>query len=97
MFLCLIAAVGCDEVTQKVTGKFIKSQMIGVCGEADKECIAAVEEQYDACEARYKNEWSAYMDARSSEEDELLDDYMSKLFACVVDENDEPYFEYDSG
>jgi hypothetical protein len=95
--LIITATAGCDMVAQKATGQIIKIKMVEICGEEDKGCLAAVDEQYGACETKYKNEWSAYMTARSSKEDALLDDYMAKLFTCVVDVDGDPYFEYSPG
>lgn len=95
--MVIIAATGCDIVAQKATGQIMKMKMAEICGEEDKGCLAAVDEQYGACETKYKKEWSAYMNVRSSEEDAVLDDYMSKLFTCVVDADGDPYFEYNPG
>lgn len=95
--MVIAATVGCDRVVQKATGQILKIKMVEICGEEDKGCLAAVDEQYGPCETKYKNEWSAYMNARSSKEDALLDDYMSKLFTCVVDVDGDPYFEYSPG
>lgn len=97
----LLAAVmtviaGCDAVVQKATGQYMKMKMIEICGEDDKACVAAVNAQYDSCESKYKNEWSAYMKASSSEEDTILDDYMAKLLTCVVDKDGNSYFEYNT-
>jgi hypothetical protein len=95
--MVIAATVGCDVVVQKATGQIIKMKMADICGEEDKGCLAAVDKQYGACETKYKNEWSAYMNAGSSKEDALLDDYMAKLFTCVVDVDGDPYFEYSPG
>ena len=93
--MAIAATAGCDRIAQKATGEIFKIEMVEICGEEDKGCLAAVDEQYGACETKYGNEWSAYMNARSSKE--LLDDYMSKLFTCVVDVDGDPYFEYNPG
>jgi hypothetical protein len=73
---------GCDLALQKAAGKYLKLRMIEICGEDDKACIAAVNAQYEICEAKFSEDYQAYMKARPSEEEEILDAYMSKLFTC---------------
>lgn len=68
--------------------------MIDICGEEDKACLAAVDEQYEPCETKYVKEWTEYVNAGASKEDALLDSYMAKLFSCVVDKDGDSYFSY---
>lgn len=95
LVMFVMAVAGCDKAMQKITGVYIKSSMTDLCGEEDEDCIVAVDEQYGSCETKYESEWSAYMNAGSSVEDDLLDEYMSKLYTCVVDKDGDTYFEYD--
>lgn len=95
LFLVIATAVsGCENVVQKATGYFLKQKMIEICGEDDKPCLAAVAEQYDACETKYADEWTAYIHAGPAKEDALLDAYMARLFSCVVDKDGDAYFSY---
>ena len=89
-----VAVVGCTSMTQKTTGHFLKKRMIEICGKEDEACVAAVDAQYDACEKKYEKEWDAYMNASPAKEDALMDRYLSRLFACVVDQNGRAYFAY---
>lgn len=96
LFLVIATAVsGCEIVVQKATGYFLKQRMIEICGEEDKPCLAAVAEQYESCETKYANEWTAYVHAGPAKEDALLDAYMSRLFSCVVDKEGDAYFSYE--
>lgn len=88
------AVAGCQSMAQKTSGHFLKKRMIEICGKEDEACLAAVDEQYDACEKKYAKEWSAYMNASPAKEDALLDRYLSRMFSCVVDKRGRSYFAY---
>jgi hypothetical protein len=75
---------------------YSKMEMKEACGKEDLECIAAVDSQYDACHAKYKNEWKAIDEARNSEVDKFMEIYATKLNACIVDKNGESFFSYDT-
>jgi hypothetical protein len=43
-----------------------------------------VEEQFDSCHGKYKENWKKYMNSRASEEDELGKIYSENLYGCIV-------------
>jgi len=78
----------------KAGAEFLKAALKANCGDEDAACIAAVNSQFDSCQSKYEKEWNDYMHSSISKEDELLEMYSLKMFGCIVDENGEPYFEY---
>ena len=97
VFLILLALPlsGCDQWLNRASAEFVKIGLKEVCGEEDKECLAAVEAQFDSCHKKYEKEWEAYMEASTAKEDEFLEIYLKGVYACIVDEDGQPYFEYD--
>ena len=89
------SAVGCDDASlQRLSGELISDGMIEICGEDDPPCISAVNHQFPGCESQFENEWKLYWEADSKDEDPLLNDYMAKIYDCIVDEDGLPYFEF---
>ncbi|ABC32112.1 hypothetical protein HCH_05447 [Hahella chejuensis KCTC 2396] len=93
--LASLLLTGCDGLIDLAGEKFQKSYLIETCGEDDPACISAVEAQFDACHAKHKKHWDAYMAASEKEEDIQLERYSQGLYECIVDENGDPYFYYD--
>lgn len=93
LFVSVLFA-GCDQLSNKAGAKLLKVSLKANCGDEDTDCIAAVENQFDSCQSNYEKEWNDYMNASASKEDELLEIYSLKMCGCIVDENGEPYFEY---
>jgi len=93
--VCLLCLVACDAAISRVSAEYLKYSLREVCGEEDPACIEAVNTQFDACHDRYRDEWNAYMNSSVAGEDALLEDYSRKMYACIVDENGEPWFVYD--
>ena len=70
----------------------IKSQLIEICDE-DKQCQDDVNDQYYPC---LKNtDFLKYMNSVKSKEDEYLQSTMNQLSACILDGDDQPYFDFD--
>lgn len=62
--------------------------LVDLCGEEDKECIQAVEEQVSPC--LEKQNWRRMLDVDITDEES---DMLAKTMAnCIVDEDGEPYF-----
>ncbi|MDH5786473.1 MAG: hypothetical protein OEZ16_12815 [Chromatiales bacterium] len=70
----------------------LEYSLIDLCGKEDKACIAAVESQIDDC--MEKSDWRRYMD--SDEDEEELNRFTSEFYACIVDEEGNPYFVHNS-
>lgn len=86
---------GCDNAINYAGSRYLKMSLKDVCGEEDKECIAAVDEQFDPCHDKYKADWDAYMEASESEEDVHLERYSTSMYGCIVDKDGSPYFVFD--
>lgn len=95
ILVCLLGLVACNEAINRASAEFLKYSLRDVCGEDDPACIEAVNTQFDTCHEKYNKEWNAYMNSSFAEEDALLEDYSRKMYACIVDENGEPWFIYD--
>ena len=93
LFLAVPLA-GCDQLADKIVKEYLKSELRDVCGEDDPECIASVDNQFDACQDRYEKEWGEYMNSVPSKEEGLMEVYSKKMYSCIVDDNGEPYFFY---
>jgi len=92
---CLLCLAACSEVIDRASAEYLKYSLREVCGDDDPACIAAVNAQFDACHEKFRAQWSAYMNSTFAEEDALLEDYSRRMYACIVDENGEPWFVYD--
>lgn len=82
----------CDNVLtapMKLTLKY-------VCKDDDEACVAAVDQQFDSCHAKYKKYWDDALNSNSSNEDELMEKYNSRVTTCIVDKDGNPYFSFDS-
>lgn len=93
--LCLPGLVACDQAINRAAAEYLKYSLREVCGEDDPACIEAVNTQFDPCHEKYSEEWAAYMKSSLAEEDALLEYYSRKMYACILDENGEPWFVYD--
>lgn len=93
VFFVSILLVSCDQALNKAGSLYLKKSLKDTCGE-DPACVAAVEKQFGPCHSKYEADWNKYMNSSSAKEDELLKIYSEKLYSCIVDENGEPYFEY---
>lgn len=91
--LGLIWTASYADAEADMAAKLVKQQLTESC-EDDSDCAYAVRMQFDACHRKFRKEWQAYMDASGSEEDRYLTEYSNKLYACIVNEDGEPYFEY---
>jgi len=93
--VCLLGLAGCNEVINRASAEYLKYSLREVCGEDDPACIAAVDAQFDDCHDKSRGEWNAYMNSSLTDQDALLEAYSLKIYACIVDENGEPWFVYD--
>lgn len=59
-----------------------------LCGEEDKQCITAVEEQTDGC--MEQSNWRQYLKDQDNEEEYKR--FMTSFYACLVDPLGDPYF-----
>jgi len=81
----------CDNVLtapMKLTLKY-------VCKDDDEACVAAVDQQFDSCHAKYKKYWDAALNSNAENEDELMEQYNSRITLCIVDDDGNPYFAFD--
>jgi hypothetical protein len=76
------------------TARYMKSQLIESCSAQDPQCIEAVEMQFDSCHETYKVQWTKYMNSNSRNEDFYLAKYSTNLYACITDNDGNPYFEF---
>jgi hypothetical protein len=60
-----------------------------VCGD-DKECLKAVDEQFDAC--LRKSDFKKYIQGVASRGDKYLASVNAYLSSCIVNRDGEPYF-----
>lgn len=95
LILSVGALAGCDKTLYDMTAQYLKASLIDTCGESDPDCISAVKNQFDSCHKKYEKTWYAYMHSSASKEDKLLAAYSTKLYACIVDKDGNPYFIYD--
>lgn len=81
----------CDNVLtapMKLTLKYI-------CKDDDGACVAAVDQQFDSCHAKYKKYWDAALSSSAEDEDELMEAYNSRVTLCIVDDNGNPHFTFE--
>lgn len=90
-FICLIFS-GCNQAFNTAGAQYLKLGLKKACFEEDPACVAAVNDQFDACHEKYEKKWDAYMNSSTSDEDELLKLYSEKMYSCIVDDNGNPYF-----
>ena len=94
MFFVIMLS-GCDNAINYAGAQYLKISLKEVCGEEDRECIAAVDKQFDPCHDKFKADWAAYMKASASKEDEYLVCYSENMYGCIVDKDGIPYFVFD--
>jgi len=83
--------IGCsgDKIQELVFRKTLERNLIELCGDEDKECIAAVESQIENC--LEKSDWKKFVD---NQDDQNENNRFSKeLYSCIVDSEGNPYFE----
>jgi hypothetical protein len=93
----VIVASGCGQALNRAGAEYLKISLKDTCGKEDKACIAAVDKQFDSCHRLYKENWDKYMDSSSQKDGQLMEVYSIKMYACIVDEKSEPYFNYNPG
>lgn len=93
--LSVLFLMGCDGLIDTGIDEYFLRSLKDICGNKDKACISAVEQQFDSCRERYKREWESYMNSSIKEEDKILEIYSNKLYLCIIDENGDPYFYFD--
>ena len=69
--------------------KTLEYKLVDLCGEEDKECIAAVEEQIKSC--MLKSSWRDFLNNEENEEE--LKRFTHSFYLCIVDQDGHPYFE----
>lgn len=69
--------------------KTLEISLIDLCGEQDKECIAAVESQISGC--MEKSDWRKYLENEDNKDE--LNRFTKAFYSCLVDEDGNPYFE----
>lgn len=90
----VILLTACEQAINQSAALYIKSEIIKACGEEDRACMAAVDEQFFPCHDVNKLHWDAYMRASPGEEDRHLNQYYQGLYSCIVDQDGYAYFEY---
>jgi hypothetical protein len=80
----------CGDGLQELTfRKTLEYELVELCGEKDKICIAAVKAQIKQC--MVKSDWKKFV--KNQDSDAELKRFTTVFYACVVDNNGEPYFE----
>ena len=77
------------DVLDDAAAKMVKASLKDVC-EDDTDCVKAVDKQFDAC--LEKSDFRKYMNASAADEDKYLASTFKHLYACIVDQDGDPYF-----
>jgi hypothetical protein len=90
VFVILLLIGGCtaEQVEEIAFRKVMEYQLIDECGEDDKECIKAVEEQIEFC--MEKSDWRKYVN--NDDDDEEMKRFINAFFPCFKDPNGNSYF-----
>jgi hypothetical protein len=86
--VALITACSDKEKEQKMLF-YLKKEMIERCGTENKDCLAAVQQQFAACGRKYHELWHEYWDVSLDENKFKL--YLYNMHQCIVDEKGKPY------
>ncbi len=78
-----------DDLQELAFRKTLEYELIDLCGEKDKNCIAAVKAQIKKC--MVKSDWKKFI--KNQDSDVEFKRFTTVFYACVVDENGEPFFE----
>ncbi len=91
ILLMLVSLWSCSEgqMEEFAFRKTLELSLLDLCGEEDKQCIAAVKSQISGC--MEKSNWRKYLQDQDNEEE--LNRFTSEFYSCIVDEEGYPYFE----
>jgi len=91
--ITILLITGCsgEEVEEFAFRETMEYQLKNKCGEENKECLKAIEEQIDSC--MKTSDWKKYLD--SDEDQEEMQRFIYKFFPCFKDPNGNPYFPLD--
>ena len=95
-FLCLITIfliTGCSEekVEEFAFRETMEYQLKNKCGDENKKCLEAIEEQIASC--MEISDWRKYLE--SDEDQKELQRFIHQFFPCFKDPNGNPYFPLD--
>ncbi len=68
--------------------KTIEYELTELCGDDDAKCVSAVKAQTKDC--MEKSDWRRYL--KNQEDQQELKRFTSEFYACIVDEEGNPYF-----
>ncbi|MAM88027.1 MAG: hypothetical protein CME36_12055 [unclassified Hahellaceae] len=87
----LLGACGEGQIEEFAFRKAMELTLVDLCGDEDKECIAAVESQTGVC--MKKSNWRKYV---ASEDDQAeLNRFTTEFYSCIVDKDGNSYFVHD--
>ena len=86
--IILLSACSEGQVEELVFRKTLEYDLVGTC-EDDKACINAVKSQVGPC--MEKSRWREYLENQDSEE--ALERFSVEFYACIVDDEGNPYFD----
>ena len=86
----LLFLIGCttEQTEEFVFRKVLEYQLKEECGADNKQCIAHVEEQIQAC--MNESDWRAYLE--NEEDEEELQRFIKAFFPCFKDDDGNAYF-----
>jgi len=87
-FFLLISGCSGEQAEEFAFRKMIEYQLKNDCGEENKQCIKAVEEQMKTC--MDESDWRTYLD--SHEDQKEMQRFVKKFFPCFKDANGNSYF-----
>jgi PBP1b-binding outer membrane lipoprotein LpoB len=84
----LIGGCSGEQVEEFAFRKTMEHQLKNECGEENKECIKAVEEQIESC--MKKSDWRKYLE--NDEDEGEMKRFISEFFPCFKDSDGRSYF-----
>ena len=87
----LLATAGCsgEQAEEFAFRKVMEYQLKDDCGEEDKACLKAIEEQIEAC--MIDSDWRRYLE--NEEDEDELQRFIRAFFPCFKDAQGNPYFD----
>ncbi len=88
MIVLLIGGCTAEQAEELAFRKVMEYQLTDECGEDNKACIEAVEEQIKAC--MEKSDWRKYVN--NGEDEAEMKRFINQFFPCFKDPNGNSYF-----
>ncbi|MBO9492359.1 hypothetical protein J7384_18500 [Endozoicomonas sp. G2_1] len=91
IFFLSIFLWSCSEaqVEEFAFRKTLEFSLVDLCGEEDKECIAAVKSQISGC--MEESNWRKYLE--NQDDPEEVNRFVNEFYSCITDDEGNPYFE----